>query len=238
MGFWETLWFGDSTSMWLYLGALVLVLIVNGRLQSTYAHYSQVKSMQGKTGYEVARQILDANGLQEVEVIKQNSGMLSDFFDPRKNIVSLSPKVYGESSIASISVAAHEVGHAIQHARGYKAIDLRNKILPAAQIASNLSWVVITLGLLFTASWGGLLMIGIGMLSVVLLFQIVTLPIEFDASKRAIKQLNDLSIADGSELVGCRKMLKAAAMTYVAGVINSLVQILRLILISNNRKRD
>lgn len=233
-----SLFYGGSWNLILYLGALVLVLIVNGKLQSTYAHYSRVQSLQGKTGYQVAREILDANGLQEVDIIQQNSGMLSDFYDPRKNVVSLSPKVYGESSIASISVAAHEVGHAIQHATGYKAIDWRNKILPAAQISSSLSWVVITLGLLFGGANSNLLLIGIGMLCVVLLFQVVTLPIEFDASKRAIQQLNTLSIADGSELTGCRKMLKAAALTYVAGVINSIVQILRLLLINNSRKRD
>lgn len=220
----------------LYIGAFAVVMIANARMQSAYHRYRRLDTDKGYTGAQTARMILDANGLQDVSVRLSNGGSLSDHYNPMDHTVNLSADIYYKTSIASVAVAAHEVGHAIQHKEGYGAIELRNRILPLANIASQLSWGVLFLGLIFSIR--PLLMIGIAALCIVALFQIITLPIEFNASKRALEQLETLSIVDESEHSDARSMLRAAALTYVAALINTVFQILRMLLISGRRNKD
>lgn len=220
----------------LYIAAFAVVMIANARMQSAYHRYRRLDSEKGYTGAQTARMILDANGLHDVPVRLSNGGSLSDHYNPMDHTVNLSADIYYKTSIASIAVAAHEVGHAIQHKEGYGAIELRNRILPLANIASQLSWGVLFLGLIFSIR--PLLMIGIAALCIVAVFQIITLPIEFNASKRALVQLEALSIVDESEQSDARSMLRAAALTYVAALINTVFQILRMLLISGRRNRD
>lgn len=220
----------------LYIGAFAVVMIANARMQSAYHRYRRLDTEKGYTGAQTARMILDANGLQDVSVRLSNGGSLSDHYNPMDHTVNLSADIYYKTSIASVAVAAHEVGHAIQHKEGYGAIELRNRILPLANIASQLSWGVLFLGLIFSIR--PLLMIGIAALCIVALFQIITLPIEFNASKRALEQLETLSIVDESEHSDARSMLRAAALTYVAALINTVFQILRMLLISGRRNND
>ncbi len=216
----------------LYFAAIIVALVAQARVHGAYQKYKQVRTQRGYTGAQVARRILDQNGLQHV-VVEQAQGTLSDHYDPRSNVVRLSTDIYNNSSIASVSVAAHEVGHAIQHKENYGFIGLRNAILPVTQIASTLAWPVILFGLL--ASSTGLLWTGIVMLSVVLVFQLITLPVEFNASSRAIKLLVDDGFITTDEVSESKSMLSAAAMTYVAAVVASALQILRLVLLANRR---
>lgn len=218
----------------LYFAGIAIVLFAQFKIQGTYKKYKKVPAESTATGAEVARRILESNGITDVTVVQTEGGTLSDHFDPKKKIVALSPDIYNDNSIASIAVAAHEVGHAIQHHVGYKMIDVRNAILPFAITAGNISWVVIILG--FAFGYFPLMFVGIGLFSVVALFQLVTLPVEFDASKRALKILQDGNYLYEDEVVGAKAMLRAAAFTYVAGLINTILQILRLVLISNRRR--
>ena len=182
---------------------------------------------------EVVRQILDKNGLSHVR-IERIAGELTDHFDPRAQVIRLSDSVYGDSSVASIGVAAHEAGHAVQHATGYVPIRLRNAVLPVANFGSRLSVPLILLGLIL--SMQSLVEIGILLFSFVLLFQLITLPVEFNASRRAIRTLDEGGILAGAELTGAKKVLGAAAMTYVAAALTTAMQLLRLVLLS--RRRD
>ena len=205
-------------------------------VQSSYQKFSRISTVSGRTGADVARKILDDKGIYDVNVVESKAGVLSDHYDPTKKIVALSPNVYHDDSIASISVAAHEVGHAIQHAESYHFIGLRNKILPYAIISSKFSFIPIMLG--FMADNDSLFNLGIIMLSVIALFQLVTLPVEFDASRRAVKILNQDQILMDSELSGSKKMLTAAALTYVAALFGTVMSILRYIAMNNNRKNN
>lgn len=203
-------------------------------VQSNYKKYSQIATLSGRTGADIARLILRDNNILDVDVVQSNKGELSDHYDPTKKIVALSPKVYHDHSIASISVAAHEVGHAIQHAESYSFIAIRNKILPAAMIASKFSIFPIMLG--FFADSPALFNIGIFMLGIVALFQFATLPVEFDASRRAVKILNQEQILTGSELTGSKKMLTAAALTYVAALLSTMLTIMRYVVMRGNSR--
>lgn len=203
---------------------------------SSYKKYSQISTLSGITGAEVARRILRDKNITDVQVVESKGGTLSDHYDPTKKIVALSPKVYREQSIASISVAAHEVGHAIQHAESYSFIAIRNKVLPAAIIASKFSMFPIMLG--FFADSSAMFNLGIAMLGVIALFQFVTLPVEFDASRRAVRILNQEQILSGSELAGSKKMLTAAALTYVAALLSTILTIMRYIAIRGNNNND
>ena len=224
------------TIEWLLLiGAFVISMIAQSSVTSTYKKYSSISTSQPLTGSQVAQKILSDHGIYDVQVVQQNKGTLSDHYDARKKIVALSPNIYDDNSIASIAVAAHEVGHAIQHAQSYVGIKIRDKVLPFAMISSQMAWVVIFIS--FAVGWLNLTYIGIAMIGVIGLFQLVTLPVEFDASNRALKILST-GYLDEADLSGAKKMLSAAAFTYVAAFLGTLAQIGRLLLMSNRNRRD
>lgn len=216
----------------LVVPAILLSLFAQVKVQSTYKKYAKMMSARSVTATEVVRQILRGNGIGAVDV-QRVSGNLTDHFDPKANVIRLSDTVYGDCSVASIGVAAHEAGHAVQYATGYLPIKLRNAVLPAANIGSRLSVPLILLGLLFGMQ--PLVEFGVLLFSFVLLFQLITLPVEFNASRRAIQTLSANAILQGEELTGAKKVLGAAAMTYVAATITTAMQLLRLVLLSRRR---
>ena len=222
----------DYTWYLLVLPAFLLALWAQFRVQSTYAKYSRVRSVRGRTAAEVARQILDDHGLGYVQV-DRIGGKLTDNYDPRTNIVHLSQEVYDSSSIAAIGVAAHECGHAVQHAEEYGPLKLRSAIIPITNIGSSLSIPLFLIGLLFNFSI--LMNIGILLFGLVALFQLITLPVEFNASRRALSTIGERGLLTDDETRGARKGLSAAALTYVAALASSLAQLLRLVLISRRR---
>ena len=190
------------------------------------------------TGAEAARQLLNSQGIYDVQ-IRQVAGSLTDHYDPRTKTVNLSESVYGSTSVAAIGVAAHECGHAIQHQQGYVPLALRSAIVPVANIGSTLAWPLILIGLFFTSNTGAFLIdLGILCFSFAVLFQLVTLPVEFNASHRALRILGEQGILSDSELPYTRKVLKAAALTYVASAAASILQLLRLVLLFGGRRRD
>lgn len=220
----------------LIIPTMILGLVAQAKVQSTYRKYSNVFSWRGRTAAEVARMILDKNGLHGVK-IEHIGGELTDHFDPTANVVRLSDSVYGSSSVAAIGVAAHEVGHAIQYAQAYAPMKVRSAIIPVTKIGSTIAPLLIFIGLFMLID--SFVIVGIVLYSTVALFQLVTLPVEFNASHRALKTLDEEAILDrGEELDGARSVLSAAAMTYVATLIMSLAQILRLLLIFGGRRRD
>ncbi|EJT6613560.1 zinc metallopeptidase [Clostridium perfringens] len=205
------------------------------KVSSTFNKYSTVRSINGYTGAQVARILLNDAGLQEVE-IQQVPGRLSDHYDPRAKVLRLSSDVYGSTSVASIGVAAHEVGHAIQDKESYSALVFRNAIVPVVNFSSSLSLILFFIGILL--SYSTLVTIGIILFSVVVLFQLVTLPVEFNASSRALKLLEARGILYDKEVEGARKVLSAAALTYVAATLMAVLQLVRLIAISNRNSND
>ena len=205
------------------------------KVSRTFNKYSTVRSINGYTGAQVARILLNDAGLQEVE-IQQVPGRLSDHYDPRAKVLRLSSDVYGSTSVASIGVAAHEVGHAIQDKESYSALVFRNAIVPVVNFSSSLSWILFFIGILL--SYSTLVTIGIILFSVVVLFQLVTLPVEFNASSRALKLLEARGILYDKEVEGARKVLSAAALTYVAATLMAVLQLVRLIAISNRNSND
>ena len=215
-------------TMILLIPAILLTLYAQYKVSSTTNRYFNVRSDRNLTGEEVARRILDSNGLYNVRV-EMVRGRLSDHYDPRSNVVRLSEDVYSRTSI---SVAAHECGHAIQHAHGYAPLNIRSSLVPVVNFASNMSWIFIMLGFV---TRGVLLKVGIILFSASVLFQIVTLPVEFNASSRALTQLTTLGIVDDREVRESRKVLQAAALTYVAAAVTAILQLLRLVLIANSR---
>ena len=227
------MFFYDYYYLILVVPAILISLFAQMKVTSTYKKYSQLMSQSAKTATEITRMILDMNGLQNVK-IESVPGKLSDHYDPRTNVIRLSDSVRNDVSVASIGVAAHEAGHAIQHAQGYTPIKLRNAILPVANIGSRLSVPLIILGIILSSE--PLITIGIVAFSLVLLFQVVTLPVEFNASRRALLTLSQNSILKGEELKGAKSVLSAAALTYVAAVLVSLAQLLRLLLLNRNRR--
>ena len=222
----------DYTWYLLVLPAFLLALWAQFRVQSTYAKYSGVRSVRGRTDAEVARQILDDHGLGYVQV-DRIGGKLTDNYDPRSNIVHLSQEVYDSSSIAAIGVAAHECGHAVQHAEEYGPLKLRSAIIPITNIGSSLSIPLFLIGLLFNFSI--LMNIGLLLFGLVALFQLITLPVEFNASRRALSTIGERGLLTDDETRGAKKVLSAAALTYVAALASSLAQLLRLVLISRRR---
>lgn len=213
----------------LVVPALIITLVAQIMVQSTYKKYANVLSARGMTAQEVVKRILSMNGISNVGV-ERIAGNLTDHYDPKTNVIRLSDSVYGNVSVASIGVAAHEAGHAVQYATGYAPIKIRNAVLPAANFGSKLSVPLIILG--YILGMYALVDFGIVLFSLVLVFQLVTLPVEFDASRRAIAVLDQSGMLGGEELTGAKKVLRAAAMTYVAAVLTSLAQLLRLILLS------
>lgn len=213
------------------LPGLLLALYAQAKINSAYSKYLRVDSNTGLTGRDVARRILDRNGLNNVEINRIN-GKLTDNFNPETNALYLSDDVYNRSSVASLAIAAHEVGHAIQHASGYTPIKIRAALVPAANIGSQTSMFLIMLGLFFSSFF---LKVGIALFAITVLFQIVTLPVEFDASRRAQKELAQ-GILNTEDLKGSKKVLGAAALTYIASTIVAIGQLLRLLSLS--RRRD
>lgn len=223
----------------LVLPAVIFAMIAQMRVKSTFDKYSKVRSKRAITGVQAARMILDSHGLSYIR-IERVGGKLSDHYDDEKKTIRLSDQVYDGVSVASLGVAAHEVGHAIQYKEGYAPIRLRNAIIPFTQIGSKLSVPLLFLGLLlasFSLKFLFVAYVGLALYATVAFFQIVTLPSEFDASARAIRQLEYVNILDADELQGARKVLKAAALTYVAALAVTLMQILRFLIILNDRRR-
>ena len=216
----------------LVLPAIILSVIAQSMVQSRFKKYSGVFSRKGLTGEDTANLLLMKNGINDVSV-GQIGGSLTDNFNPRTKTISLSQTVYSSSSIAAIGVAAHETGHAIQHSKGYFAIKMRNAILPAAQIGSNMAMPLAILGFIMGAP--ALVNAGIILFTAVVLFQVVTLPVEFNASRRAAVLLRETGVLSEDELAGAKKVLSAAALTYVAAMLTSLMTLLRIILLSRNR---
>ncbi len=223
----------DNTLI-LLLPAIVLSFYAQTKVSSTTAKYFKVRSSRGYTGAQAAREILDRNGLRNVPV-SPVGGHLTDHYDPRNRSVSLSEDVYYGNSVTSVAIAAHECGHAIQHQLDYSPLTFRSFLARPVQFASGLSWVFILGGLLFTRS-SGLLMIGIALFSLTVLFQIVTLPVEFNASSRALNQIQEMGIVDPSEYSMSKKVLGAAALTYVAAALAAVSQLLRLLVIFDRRR--
>lgn len=215
--------------------AAIISLIAQWRVNSAFSKYSRVASMSGMTGAQAARMILQSNGINDVSV-QRISGKLTDHYNPSTKVLNLSESVYGSTSVAAIGVAAHECGHAIQHARGYFPLSLRTALVPVANIGSQLSWVFIIVGAILSFNQT-LITIGIIMFSAAVLFQLVTLPVEFNASARALEQLESNGILYRDELSQTRKVLSAAALTYVAAAATAILQLLRLIILFGGRGR-
>lgn len=222
---------------WLILIPVVVAMIASANVNSTYRKYQQVANSRGLTGEMAARKILDANGLFNVR-IEHIAGKLSDHFDPRDNVVRLSDSTFASSSVAAVGVAAHEVGHAIQYAKGYAPMKLRSAVIPLTNIGSTLSYPLVILGLIFNSALGDLFInIGIVLFLTVVVFQFATLFVEFNASSRAMKTLESDNILEDDELSMSRKVLTAAALTYVAALFTAIINLLRLLLIANGRNR-
>lgn len=223
----------------LYLVYFLIILIVplyaQARVRGAFRKYSEVYSTSGMTGAQVARRILDSNGLYDVAV-EETPGTLSDHYDPRTKTVRLSTNNYYGQSVAGTAVASHEVGHAIQDAKNYTFMRFRHALVPVANIGSNMSWVFIMIGLF--AGLTNMLLLGIVLMAAGVLFQLITLPVEFDASSRAMKQISSLGIVDHNEEKYARKVLNAAALTYVAAAAVAVSELVRLILVYTGMQRN
>lgn len=230
-------YYWDPTYILVVIGA-VICMIASARVKGTFNKYSQLRSMSGMNGAQVAQRVLQAAGIYDVQV-RHVSGSLTDHYDPRTKTVNLSDPVYNATSVAALGVAAHECGHAIQHAKSYAPLSIRSALVPIANFGSMLAWLVILIGLLFNTRSSGLIIdIGILLFSAAVLFQLVTLPVEFDASRRALVMLRTQGILADDELRYTRRVLKSAALTYVASAAAAILQLLRIILITNGRRRD
>ena len=230
-------YYWDPTYILVVIGA-VICMIASARVKGTFNKYSQLRSMSGMNGAQVALRVLQAAGIYDVQV-RHVSGSLTDHYDPRTKTVNLSDPVYNATSVAALGVAAHECGHAIQHAKSYAPLSIRSALVPIANFGSMLAWPVILIGLLFNTRSSGLIIdIGIFLFSAAVLFKLVTLPVEFDASRRALVMLRTQGILADDELRYTRRVLKSAALTYVASAAAAILQLLRIILITNGRRRD
>ena len=229
----------DTILYLLFIAALVFSIVAQIKVSTTFKKYSRIPAGRGHTAADVARRILDAHGLFHVR-IESVGGNLTDHYDPRSQTLRLSAGVYGSSSAAAVGVAAHEVGHAIQHATDYTPLVIRSKLVPAVNFASEFSWIAIIAGVLlmmFVPVFGYyLLMAGIVLFAVTTVFHLVTLPCELNASRRAMAELTYTGWYNPTELAGCKKVLTAAAMTYIAALAVSLLQLLRLLAMFNRRR--
>ena len=221
-------YYWDPTYILVVIGA-VICMIASARVKGTFNKYSQLRSMSGMNGAQVAQRVLQAAGIYDVQV-RHVSGSLTDHYDPRTKTVNLSDPVYNATSVAALGVAAHECGHAMQYDEEYFPIKIRAAVIPIANIGSALSWPIILLGLFLGAT--GLMQLGVVLFSLVVVFQLLTLPVEFDASARALRTLRERNMLESSELTGARKVLTAAALTYVAALLTSILQLLRLVLLT------
>ena len=224
--------FYDPTMM-ILIPAILFTMYAQFKVSSTTNRFFRIKSRSGYNGQQVAERILAANGIRDVRIVPIR-GTLTDHYDPRRKVLRLSEEVYYGTSITSVAVAAHECGHALQHAYGYAPLTIRGAIVPVVNFASSLSWILIFVGLFFSGN-NTMLQLGILMFSATVIFQLITLPVEFNASSRALVQLQDLGIVDSGEARDSRKVLSAAAMTYVSAALTAILQLVRLLLIANNR---
>lgn len=218
---------------------MVVPLLAQMNVKSTFNKYAKVRSTSGMTGREVAEEILQENGIYDVSV-ERGQGSLTDYYDPRNKKVVLSPDNYDKPSVAGTAVAAHEVGHAIQHATGYAFLNFRSALFPLAQLGSNFAYLIIIAGMLLSFGMNSpmgetLLWVGIGLMAFAVLFQLVTLPVEFDASKRAMNQIESLNIVNEKEYRHAKKVLNAAAMTYVAATAVAVAELVRFIIIARSQ---
>ena len=225
-------------SMIILIPAIIFTMYAQSKINSNFRRYSNIRNARNMTGAEAARRMLDANGLTNVQ-IEQIRGSLTDHYDPRKRVLRLSQSVYGVNSIAAVSVACHEAGHAVQHAESYKPLKIRNSIVPLVNFASSLTWPLVIIGILLLAngSYMGDLLFNIGVITMlaVILFHTVTLPVEFNASSRALRQMDDLGIITEEENKGASKVLRAAAMTYVAALATAIANLLRILAMRGSR---
>lgn len=225
----------DPYYLLLILPAFIISLIAQFKVKSTFAKYSKMNSARHLTGAQAAESVLRAHGVYNVS-IERVSGNLTDHFDPKANVIRLSDSVYGSTSVAAIGVATHEAGHAVQYAEKYAPITIRNKLVPIVNFGSSVSWFALLLGIALSFDW--LVFVGIGLFSFATLFQLITLPVELNASNRAMSTIRgQMLLADEDETKGARKVLTAAAMTYVAAVVMSIAQLLRLLALFGRRRR-
>ncbi len=223
---------------YLVLIGVIFSLIASGRVKSTFAKYSKIRNSNGITGAEAAQRVLNSAGIFDVKIERVN-GNLTDHYDPRTKVLRLSDSVYGSNSVAAVGVAAHECGHAIQHATGYGPLTLRSTLVPIANFGSKIAWPLILLGL-FISGESSTLLINIGIIAFLgaVLFQLVTLPVEFNASNRAIRKIADTGMMQGEEIKGARRVLNAAALTYVASAATAILQLLRILILTGGRRRN
>ena len=226
----------DPTYFLVLIG-VVLSLLASGRVKSTFAKYSQMRNSRGLTGAQAAEQVLHTAGIYDVR-IEHVGGNLTDHYDPRTKVLRLSDSVYGQTSVAAVGVAAHECGHAIQHARGYAPLKLRSTLVPIANFGSKLAWPLMIFGLLISGE-SSTILINAGIIAFLgaVVFQLVTLPVEFNASNRAIRMIADSGMMYGEEIKGAKKVLSAAALTYVASAATAILQLLRILILTGGRRR-
>ena len=235
MGHYYYYW--DPTYILVVIGAIIC-MIASAKVKTTFNKYSQYRSYSGMNGAQVAQRVLEAAGIYDVTV-RHVSGNLTDHYDPSTKTVNLSDPVYNSYSVAALGVAAHECGHAIQHAKNYAPLSLRSALVPVANLGSMLAWPLILIGLFINGRSSTLVIdLGIVLFSAAVLFQLVTLPVEFDASRRALVMLRTQNILSDDELKNTRKVLKSAAFTYVAGAAAAILQLLRIILLVGGRRDD
>ena len=218
------------------LPCFILSLICNIMVKSNFSKYSQIANSRRLTGAQAAQQVLSAHGVTGVR-IEPVHGSLTDHFDPRSNVIRLSETVYNAKTVAAVGVACHEAGHAVQHAEGYLPNKIRSVIVPMANFGSRLSWIFLVVGLLLPTKFNFVVIIGIVLFSLSVLFTLITLPVEFNASNRALKTIKETNMLNPQEYDGAKKVLTSAAMTYVAAAATSIAQLLRLLMIANNRRR-
>ncbi|MEE0419547.1 MAG: zinc metallopeptidase [Lachnospiraceae bacterium] len=224
----------DPTMILVWVG-LILSLLAQAKVKSTFAKYERVRSVSGMTGAQAAERILHSAGIYDVSIARVQ-GSLTDHYDPRSKTLRLSDSTYGSSSVAAVGVAAHECGHAIQHQQHYAPLGLRSALVPAANLGSTLAWPIFLVGLI--ASLPFLTTAGIVLFSLAVLFQLITLPVEINASRRAVQLVESTGVLGSSESSGVRKVLTAAALTYVASLAASILQLLRLVILAGGRNRD
>lgn len=227
--------FYDPTYILVMIG-VVICLLASAKMNSTFSKYSRVRSHSGMTGKEAAEALLHREGIYDVRV-EYVAGNLTDHYDPRSKVLRLSDATYQQTSVAAIGVAAHECGHAIQHARGYAPLSIRSALVPVANFGSSIAWPLIIIGLIMNSQTSQLFLnLGVIAFSMAVLFQIVTLPVELNASRRALKILGNTGMLYPDEVRETRKVLTAAALTYIAGAASAILHLLRLIMISNSRR--
>lgn len=227
----------DPTYFLVLIG-VILSLVASSKVKSTFSKYSRMQNTRGMTGAEAAERILHGAGIYDVR-IERVSGNLTDHYDPRSKVLRLSDSVYGQISVAAVGVAAHECGHAIQHAKGYAPLKIRSTLVPVANFGAKIAWPLIVFGLFLTSETATIL-INLGIIAFLfsVLFHLVTLPVEFNASGRAIRIIADTGLMQGEEIKAAKKVLSSAAFTYVASAATAILQLLRIILLTGGRRRN